>query len=181
MKINLFFCFLKLREIFFYTFHFRLIGTVFEIFAKEKLGYDISIINVDNQDNIVIDTNLDTTFQKLSSCRNELWVIIWIFCQVPGLKFRMYFKINRCFMLKYVWVMKSFHSNIYISDDFMIIKLWVQDSKTGLKSWTAIKWMWISIDCMEIEIYHQLSWSPYKKIPWKLVFLHWNSFPIKTH
>ena len=50
---------------------FRLIGTIFSIFAREKLGYDISMVSPDAGAN-TIDTDLDTTFRKLSSCRNEL-------------------------------------------------------------------------------------------------------------
>ena len=53
------------------SFSYRLIGTIFSIFAREKLGYDISMINTDNEEH-TIDTDLDTTFRKLSSCRNEL-------------------------------------------------------------------------------------------------------------
>ena len=49
---------------------FRLIGTIFSIFAREKLGYDISMVSADT--GATIDTDLDTTFRKLSSCRNEL-------------------------------------------------------------------------------------------------------------
>ena len=50
---------------------FRLIGTIFSIFAREKLGYDVTMVSADTEAN-TIDTDLDTTFRKLSSCRNEL-------------------------------------------------------------------------------------------------------------
>ena len=50
---------------------FRLVGTIFSIFAREKLGYDITMVKADTEAN-TIDTDLDTTFRKLSSCTNEL-------------------------------------------------------------------------------------------------------------
>ncbi len=50
---------------------FRLIGTIFSIFAREKLGYDVTMVSADTEAT-TIDTDLDTTFRKLSSCRNEL-------------------------------------------------------------------------------------------------------------
>ena len=53
------------------TVSFRLVGTIFSIFAREKLGYDITMVNADTQAH-TIDTDLDTTFRKLSSCTNEL-------------------------------------------------------------------------------------------------------------
>ena len=50
---------------------FRLIGTIFSIFAREKLGYDVTMVSAETEAT-TIDTDLDTTFRKLSSCRNEL-------------------------------------------------------------------------------------------------------------
>ena len=50
---------------------FRLVGTIFSIFAREKLGYDITMVKADTEAN-TIDTDLDNTFRKLSSCTNEL-------------------------------------------------------------------------------------------------------------
>ena len=48
---------------------FRLVGSVFKIFAQEMLGYDVETVL---SDDIETDFDAETTFLKLSSCRNEL-------------------------------------------------------------------------------------------------------------
>ena len=51
----------------------RLVGTVFKLLAREKLGYDISLVDTDSQDyKTVTNSDLDSTFKRLSSCGNEL-------------------------------------------------------------------------------------------------------------
>ena len=53
----------------------RLIGTIFSIFAREKLGYDVALVDindVENSNESFIDTDSDNVFRKLSSCKNEL-------------------------------------------------------------------------------------------------------------
>ena len=55
----------------------RLVGTVFKLLAREKLGYDISLVDTDSQDyKTVTNSDLDSTFKRLSSCGNELWAEI---------------------------------------------------------------------------------------------------------
>ena len=52
----------------------RLIGSVFAMFAREKLGYDVTLVT--DTENInsdaPVDTDQDSIFRRLSSCRNEL-------------------------------------------------------------------------------------------------------------
>ena len=53
----------------------RLIGTIFSIFAGEKLGYDVALVDINDMENNnepFIDTDSDNVFRKLSSCKNEL-------------------------------------------------------------------------------------------------------------
>ena len=47
----------------------RLVGSVFKIFAQEMLGYDVETVL---SDDIETDFDTETTFSKLSSCKNEL-------------------------------------------------------------------------------------------------------------
>eukprot|EP00091_Calanus_sinicus_P011160 TRINITY_DN25368_c0_g1_i1.p1 TRINITY_DN25368_c0_g1~~TRINITY_DN25368_c0_g1_i1.p1 ORF type:complete len:149 (-),score=27.72 TRINITY_DN25368_c0_g1_i1:130-576(-) len=46
----------------------RLVGSVFKIFAKEMLGYDVETVH---NDDIETEFDTETTFSKLSSCKNE--------------------------------------------------------------------------------------------------------------
>ena len=48
---------------------FRLVGSIFTIFAREMLGYDVETVL---SDEIETDFDTETTFAKLSSCKNEL-------------------------------------------------------------------------------------------------------------
>ena len=49
----------------------RLVGTIFKLLAQEKLGYDISLVK-GQEDPTSSNSDLGFSFQKLSSCGNEL-------------------------------------------------------------------------------------------------------------
>ena len=49
--------------------HFRLIGSVFRIFATEVLGYDVSLVT---QPETVAVLDRDSQFKQLASCTNPL-------------------------------------------------------------------------------------------------------------
>lgn len=49
----------------------RLVGTIFKLLAKEKLGYDISLVG-GQEEPTTSDSDLSHFFRKLSSCGNEL-------------------------------------------------------------------------------------------------------------
>ena len=48
-------------------------ATIFSIFARERLGYSVSLVTVaGGAEEHSTDTNLDTVFRKLSSCTDAL-------------------------------------------------------------------------------------------------------------
>ena len=49
----------------------RLVGTIFKLLAKEKLGYEISLVD-GQEEPTASDSDLSFSFKKLSSCGNEL-------------------------------------------------------------------------------------------------------------
>ena len=49
----------------------RLVGTIFKLLAKEKLGYEISLVD-GQEEPTTPDSDLSHFFRKLSSCGNEL-------------------------------------------------------------------------------------------------------------
>ena len=54
-----------------YNFLCRLVGTIFKLLAKEKLGYEVSLVGGE-ADPSVYNSDLDASFRKLSICKNEL-------------------------------------------------------------------------------------------------------------
>ena len=48
-----------------------MVGTVFKLLAKEKLGYEISLVDGE-KDPTSSNSDLGFSFKKLSSCGNEL-------------------------------------------------------------------------------------------------------------